>query len=416
MGVLNNKTRFATEGIRFQRHNPDGTIPTPQRFLGFANTVNLTKVLNNGKAPMTIKIDANPAETKIVDFSGAARFDRVSVTEAVEALNKAEFTDITFCQDLRTSMLKGAYASGGTPAKLSVRLTNNDPVAVTIDAGVYGLFYGGVSYQVSIPVDITLDEDEDTTLIFIASSIGKQEDLPAVNDPVDVTAITPAMPLLTGVFTDVVQGVNATSIANKIQVVSKLAGALNFGQSARFGGYGLEIISFFDDETINIGLPKDVKEKEEIDLEGAKGTITRMIIGAMLQGLSPVVALKKKDYHLLEMIQGGILDRENGIYEPPRSNESEQPTFYAEIFSGLYGAGSSKMGDTVGYERILLRSMSGIEGDVPIDAKAWATYAFNLTATEYTDENGNSFSAWQEQTLSLAQFDALRLKEFRIAA
>ena len=416
MGVLNNKTRFATEGIRFQRHNPDGTIPTPQRFLGFANTVNLTKALNNGKAPMTIKIDANPAQTKIVDFSGVARLDRVSVTEAVEALNNAGFNGITFSEDLRTSMLKGSYASGGTPAKLSVRLSNNEPVTAAIDAGVYGLFFGGVSYHVSIPAGIALDEDENTTLIFTASSVGKQEDLPKVNDPVDITAITPAMPLLTGVFTNVAQGENATSIANKIQVVSKLAGALNFGQSARFGGYGLEIISFFDDETISIGMPKDIKEKEEIDLEGAKGTITRMIIGAMFQGLSPVVTLKEKNYHLLELIQGGRLDREQGTYNPPLSNESDQPTFYAEMFSPLYSKGTRKMSDVSGYEHILIRSMSGIEGDVPVDVKGWATYAFNLTATEYTDEDSNRFPAWQEQTLSLAQFDALRLKEFRIAA
>jgi hypothetical protein len=52
-----------------------------------------------------------------------------------------------------------------------------------------------------------------------------------------------------------------------------------------------------------------------------------------------------------------------------------------------------------------------MEGDVPIEAKAWATYAFNLTATEYVDENGIHQPAWQEQPLSREQFDALKLKQ-----
>ncbi|MCL2294106.1 MAG: hypothetical protein FWC36_04485 [Spirochaetes bacterium] len=168
-----------------------------------------------------------------------------------------------------------------------------------------------------------------------------------------------------------------------------------------------------NDETISIGLTKDIKDKEEIDIEGAKGTITRMIIGATLQGLSPVVTLKEKDYFLLELIQGGCLDRDAGTYDPPLSSESNHPSFYAEIYSPIYSSGSNKLLNVAGYEKILLRSMIGMEGDVPIEAKAWAQYAFNLTATEYTDKTVDPeviYPAYQEATLTLEQFDALRLK------
>ena len=312
MSVINKKSRFATEGIRFQRHNGDGTIPTAKRFLGFANTVDLSKVLVSGDADLTIKIDHLPEQTETVTFSGDP--SAVTVAQAITALTAAGFTGITWTADAKTTRLKGASATG-----------------------------------------------------------------------------------------------------EKIQIIGPLAAALDFGQCVKHGGNGLEIISFFDDETISIGLPKDIKDKEEIDIEGAKGTITRMIIGAMLTGLSPVVTSKVKDYYLLEMIQGGRLDRTAGTYDPPLSKESEHPTFYAEIFSAIYSSGSNKLSDVAGYEKLLLRSMVGIEADVPIEAKAWAQYAFNLTATEYTNEDDESFPAYQEGTLTLEQFEALKVKELKVA-
>ena len=325
--VVNRKGRFATEGIRFQRHNPDGSIPTPQRFLGFANTADLSKVLGvNGQAKISIKIDCGPVHNLTVDFDDVTDKTAVTVGEAADALGLAlvgeSISNITFSADTGfTGRLKGTV-TGMPDAKI-------------------------------------------------------------------------------------------------IQVTGPLAAALDFGQGIKHGCNGLEVISFFDDETISIGLPKDIKDKEEIDIEGSKGTITRMVIGAMLQGVSPVVTLTKKDYYLLEMIQGGILDRIAGTYDPPLSHESEHPSFWAEVFSAIYSEGSNKLSDVAGYERLLLRTMIGQEGEVPIEAKSWAQYAFNLTATEYSVSiNGADVRqpAWQEQTLTLEEFDALKVKSLKMAA
>ena len=199
-----------------------------------------------------------------------------------------------------------------------------------------------------------------------------------------------------------------------MQIWGPLAGALDFGQSARHGGEGLKVLSFFSDELISVTMPKDVKDREEIDLESAKGTIKRMIIGATYLGMSPLITINQKNYELVEMVQGGKLDRLAGTYNPPKPNESEHPTFWYEIFSAIYGDGSHNMGNVGGYERILLRNAIGIEGDTPIDTKAWTTYPIQTTCTGYTDENGVTFTAWEEQTLTLEQFDALRVN--RISA
>jgi hypothetical protein len=411
--VINKKERFATEGIRFQRLNPDGTIPTPQRFIGFANTVNLAKFLPG--ADLTIKIDSNPAETKTVSLEAIENPQKVTVQEMIDALNHAAFTDVVFSVDEFTDRLKGSYQTG-TYAQIAVTLENISAATATIINGDYLLMAGNVQFHCAIIENLDIEEGQTVNLLFIATRIGVVNGLPAVNEAIDITAIVPELndEIFEGTVNQVTNGVNPAKKAEKVQVIGELAAALDFGQGLRHGGIGLEIISFFEDETVSIGLPKDIKDKEEIDIEGAKGTLTRMIVGAMLQGMSPVVTLKEKNYYLVELIQGGILNREDGRYNPPLSNESEHPSFYAEIFSAVYSKGSNKISDVAGYERILLRSMIGMEGDVPIEAKAWAQYAYNLVATEYTDENDEHWPAWEEQSMSAEEFDALKVKEFAI--
>jgi hypothetical protein len=431
--VINRKERFATEGIRFQRHNGDGTIPTPQRFLGFANTTDLSKVLVDNKAPLIIKIDDNPAVTKDVTFN-VANPAKVTVQEAIVALNNASFPNILFSVDTKTERLKGEAlitvereTTPGTKAEITITMLNETGNVITIPANNYSIEIEGVIFSHEVTGELQINDEETLALTFIVDSIGDLSTLPEENDDVDLTLISPALPGVdntdfTGVFSGIVNGTNAVTVSETtkdtsskiIQVVGKLAAALDFGNCIKHGGNGLEMISFFDDETISIGLPKDIKDKEEIDSEGAKGTITRMIIGAMIQGLSPVVTLKEKDYYFLELVQGGKLNRETGTYNPPLSHESEHPSFYAEIFSAIYSSGSNKMSDISGYERLLLRSMIGMEGDVPIDAKSWAQYAYNLTATEYTDEEGVKFTAWEEGTISATKFDALNVKKIKV--
>jgi len=407
--VINRKERFATEGIRFQRHNGDGTIATPQRFLGFANKTDLSNVLKDKKAQLTIKIDGAPSVTKNVTFD-IDDLSNVTVQEAAEALNKAKFPNIEFGIDAKTERLKGCYANG-TKAEIIIGLTNETEESITIPANIYTMTINENDFICIVESDIELNEAESESLTFIANIIGELTELPLVHAEVNLASITPNVNEdLTAEFEAVTNGTGTNLNGKIVQVLGRLAAALDFGNCLKHGGNGLEVISFFDDDTISIGLPKNIKDKEEIDIEGAKGTITRMIIGAMIQGISPVFTTKVKDYYLLELIQGGKLDRETGIYNPPLSHESEHPTFWGEMFSPIYSKGSSKASDVAGYERLLLRTMMGMEGDVPAEAKAWAQYAYNLVATEYTDENDKKYPAWEEQTITASQFDGLNVK------
>src|SRR5678815_4916266 len=114
MGYVNKKARFATEGFRVKRSNPDGTVPTASRFVGFANTTDLSDVLDDtlDTADLTIKIDNGTEEKKTVDLSAAVDKAAVTVDEAVTALTAATFTGITWSKETATGRLMGVSANG----------------------------------------------------------------------------------------------------------------------------------------------------------------------------------------------------------------------------------------------------------------------------------------------------------------
>ncbi|HUM85039.1 MAG TPA: hypothetical protein PLN48_14935 [Lachnospiraceae bacterium] len=311
MAYVNKKARFATEGFRVKRSNPDGTVPTAKRFVGFANTADLSAVLDETlfTADLTIKIDNGTAQTETVDLSAAVDKTAVTVDEAVTALTAAAFTGITWSKEAETGRLMGTHATG-----------------------------------------------------------------------------------------------------NEIAVTGPLAAALDFGQGIAHGGNGLEFIKVFNDRTMSIGMTKNKKDKEEIDQEGAKGGITRMLISAKLLGQTLAIAMKDKDYELLELIQGGTFDRTTGRYTPPPSTRLESPLFFIDVFSPIYGEGENKMENMSGYEQLRFLSCTGMEGDVPVEAKAWANYSYDVEASEYTNENGDKEPAWWEQSMTVETFEGMNVE------
>jgi hypothetical protein len=305
--------RFATEGFRIKRCNPDTTVATSTRTLGFVGIIDISAVLDaTNKAKMAIKLDAGAWIEKQIDFSSGVTVTALSPENAAAKLIAAGFEGVTFSVDTNTGRLKASATT-----------------------------------------------------------------------------------------------------AQELQIKSALAGALDFGMCRKHGGFGVYYIKYLDDETISVTLPNDMKEKEEIDLEGAKGTVTRMILPGKHLGVSPVISTKFKNDELLHMIQGGIYipatETEPATYEPPTSQAGGAPLFTLDVFAPLYSGGNSKMEQVLGMERRLFWSCSGTEGDVPMEAKSWATFAYNLNATEYTDEAGILHSADKRFQYDINQFELLRV-------
>jgi hypothetical protein len=309
--VTKNRARFALEGFRVKRCNPDKTYAGPQRTLGFVGAIDLTGIVDGSdKAPLSVKIDGGPWQEEDIDFS-AADITEVNPSDAVTALTGA-VAGVTFSVDTETGRLKASA---------------------------------------------------------------------------------------TGAF--------------ELQIKGKLAAALDFGQGRKYGGFGVYYVKYFNDETIGIALPNDMKDKEEIDLEGAMGTITRMVIPAKRLGVSPAITAKFKNDELLQMIQGGEYISGDGtepaVYFPPTSQESGSPLFSLDVIAPLYGDGTSNRDQVAGFDRRLFWCCTGTEGDVPMEAKAWAQFAYNVIATEYTDENGVLLPADKRFEYNLEQFEALRI-------
>ena len=213
--------------------------------------------------------------------------------------------------------------------------------------------------------------------------------------------------------------INHTGNVTKQTFTGKMTMSIN--QDLKFLPDGLKVRvqaaydnkSYFDDETISITLTNDMKEKEEIDLEGAKGTVTRMILPGKHLGVSPVISAKFKHDELVQMIQGGIYtpgtDTEPAMYEPPTSQAGGSPLVTLDVFAPLYGDGNSKKEQAIGMERRLFWSCSGNEGDAPMETKAWATFTYNLNATEYTDENGVLHASEKRFEYDFNQFELLKI-------
>lgn len=425
MAVKNGMIRFATKGFRVQRLNPDGTIARPSRAVGFAGRADLRQFTQNGLAKLTIKVGSHQEQTRDVDFSGVEDIVNVTPQEAAVAINASGFTDsIASVEPSSGRLLVGA--TGLVPSRIGIvlnRLQNvSQALTVTLDANerfIVDYVLEGLRYQSEPGASVVFDANAAySNTVWLTETRNN----PVIH-PMQLMGSWIGWSSTIQFFfnnRDRIPGYNfarlrdfepASSLPGTdgiMQVTGPLASVLDFGGGRAHGG-DLRCLSFFNDTAMSITLPKDIIEREEIDIEGANGSPTRMVIGARMQGKSPVITMKEKNYDFLQLVQGGVLNRTLGTYDPPMPNESDHPSFMIEIYSPLYGQGPNKQSDMKGYEKILLRNCMGWEGDVPIEAKTWAQYAININAVGYTNEVGRNFPAWQEQQLSIEAFSELNV-------
>jgi len=174
-------------------------------------------------------------------------------------------------------------------------------------------------------------------------------------------------------------------------------------------GFGTHFIDCFDNSGA-LGLPKEIKDFEEIEVESGDGGTISMVTSALLKGLNPSLALNDESFELKELIQGGANNQGlTGIgnrYTPPTSGQVYLPAFAGEVYEAKYDKGSNNRNNMTGYKRLNLDNCVGIEGDMTDEVKAWATYLFNLRVREYFVST-TRFPGYTEDALTLSEFDAL---------
>lgn len=184
------------------------------------------------------------------------------------------------------------------------------------------------------------------------------------------------------------------------------AAALDFGQGQKFGGKGIKFNSNFNNVN-SITFPMEVKDKEKIETESLNGTLSEIVIEAIAKGMNPVITVSDIDFNLKQLIQGGIYDEANNHYSDPSTDQTTKPLVAIEVFLPLYAKASQNREDHQGYIRIVFYSCSGIEGDSTAELKAWGATVYNMTVTEWTDENGVKHPFRERFTISIAEYDTL---------
>lgn len=174
-------------------------------------------------------------------------------------------------------------------------------------------------------------------------------------------------------------------------------------------GFGTHFIDCFDNSGA-LGLPKETKDFEEVEIESGDGSTISMVTSAILKGLNPSLALNDELWELKQLIQGGLNDQTvagvSNRYTPPNGAQVYLPGFAGEVYEAKYDKGSNLRSNMSGYKRLNLNNCNGIEGDLTDDVKTWATYIFNLRVREYFI-SGTRYSGYTEDFLSLTEFDAL---------
>jgi len=244
----------------------------------------------------------------------------------------------------------------------------------------------------------------------------KSVDFSAAVDTAAVTVAEAVTALTTAAFTDVAFTAEAgtgrlmangtASGATYMMIYGEIAGYLDFGDTPAGSELGTKFLKYFDG-TISVAEAKNTKEGEEIEQESGDGSLRTVITDDILKGENPVVTISQNDYELKELVMGGVYDATARTWTPPTTDDTEQKRFYIEGFTPLYIKGTSKFADKQGYEQKTWFSTVGMEADVSKEAKAWAPYAYNIKATEYTDENGAKQAAFLQAQLTLTEYDAL---------
>lgn len=196
----------------------------------------------------------------------------------------------------------------------------------------------------------------------------------------------------------------------ELQIYGILAGALNFGNCRLNEGLGCYYLQYVDDEVISVAPAVDRTENENIDLEGAQGTLTRITIKGHRNGVNIAVQSKFLDYELQQMIEGGKYYtgsvNQPAKYEPPKANDTRDILCTLETFDPMYDKGQSLEGQEIATKCSLYHSVMGASGDTATGAKTIAQFSYNFSANEYRDEQGQSHNPPTESLYSPAQWEA----------
>lgn len=199
----------------------------------------------------------------------------------------------------------------------------------------------------------------------------------------------------------------AESTHTYLELKGVIAEMLGFGASGDASAMGTAFVECYT-RAGAFTFGKNIKDGEEIEQEHSRGGVDTMVIDAVHRGLNTTIAVNEELYELKLMLQGGSWDETTSTYTPPTSAVATAPLCAFEFFIPKYSAGSSHRGDAVAYKVYDVKRLTGRETDVEAAVKSWASYQFETSATEYTEDNV-LYPAYVEKDLTISQAIAMGL-------
>ena len=129
---------FSLTRTVYQRNNPDASLVTPTRALGFDNTIDVSAL--GASQDVIIKLDSGTAETKSVSLAAVVVDTAATVAELVTAFTTAAFTDMTFTADGDTGRFKAAYSGAGSP--IYIQITDDGTTNTLVEVMLFGQGFG----------------------------------------------------------------------------------------------------------------------------------------------------------------------------------------------------------------------------------------------------------------------------------
>ncbi len=189
-----------------------------------------------------------------------------------------------------------------------------------------------------------------------------------------------------------------------VQVYGEAARMARFGQ-----GKGLRFVKINTLKTL--GETPTKKESETFTTTTAKGIDTEIIGDSYRKGCTGTFVDAAENLEMRELVEGGVFVPDGnggGTYSVPTS-KTQKTYFFIEAFYGKYREGQSKESDLAGYRKDLFRTCTGDFGDSS-HGREWLDSNYTFTATTYTDEDGELLSDMDITHMSVAEFDALDVK------
>lgn len=272
--------------------------------------------------------------------------------------------------------------------------------AIRIVGGIGPFDYSDEADPAAIPLTIKFDNETAETVNVDLSGVA---DISAVTVAELVAAITLAGPTDIDVSTEAVTGRilfeygGTGTEPDYIQIYGACAELCDVGQGLGVRFVRVDTLESCGDEPV-------LKESETISVTDARGKDTSVITDSYRKGSTITIIDTAFDQMLRELIEGGNIDPDTGVYEAPTS-EDDKIYFLVEVFYPYYEEGENLEANIAGWYKKVYRKCKGERGGI-MHSREFGKTTYTVNVTPYRNILEVLYADLSETPLTIEEYDA----------